>query len=72
MLGMITFEIPASCRECPLFVQGVKPYYCAGDTSYDHSYEHGDWLVNNYAASRPEWCPIQPIKEQMLYKDLHF
>lgn len=70
MYGKITFEIPDSCRECPLFVQGVYPYYCAGDTSYDHSYEHGDWLVNNYAATRPEWCPIQPITNKDFYKDL--
>ena len=68
MLGMITFEIPSSCRECPLFVQGVYPYYCCGDNTF--SREHSDWLVNNYAATRPKWCPIQPITNKEFYKDL--
>ena len=58
--GYIRVEVPNSCRECPLFVQGVAPYYCAGDTTYYG--EHSDWLANNYASGRPDWCPIEEDK----------
>ena len=56
--GTITLEIPSSCRDCQLFIQEF--YYCAG--LCEDIAGQMEWLKNNYAAGRPDWCPIKPTK----------
>ena len=59
MLGKITLEIPASCRECRLFVQEFG-YICLGVEICEK--DLSQWLESYYAERRPTWCPI--VKEE--------
>lgn len=66
MKGKIVFDIPNSCRECQMFIDTIK--YCCADESIwgtKEYKEHKDFLINWYAGSRPNWCPI--IKEKYDY-----
>lgn len=49
-------EVPSSCRECKFFKQESK-YWCAKDSKC--SDEHSEWLNQNYAGGRPNWCSIK-------------
>jgi hypothetical protein len=54
--GYIEVEIPKSCRECRLFYHGFV-YFCTGHECTTS--EQSEWLEHNYAACRPDWCPIK-------------
>lgn len=58
MYGAIVTEIPRTCRECRFFAQSYG-YLCLGEEVTSDS--HISWLKENYAAARPEWCPIEKV-----------
>lgn len=59
MYGKIRVEIPDTCRECRFFIQNPS-YECTAKNIFVS--EHRKWLKQNYAGSRPTWCPIKADK----------
>lgn len=63
--GFLVLDVPDSCRECKLFVQGPI-YYCSGVefTSPEEHIKQAGWLGDHYAGSRPDWCPLRPLPQK--------
>lgn len=56
--GIILIDMPESCVECD---------FCEGSSFCE--YPHINRLVTSYIRSRPDWCPIKPMPEKIIYKN---
>lgn len=65
--AVLVMEMPDSCRECKMFVQSMF-YYCAAKDyeTEDKWIDECEWLRHNYAAKRPDWCPLEPLSYEQL------
>lgn len=63
--GFLVLDIPDSCRECRLLVQGVI-YSCAGSdfVSVEECMEQANWLRDHYAEGRHSRCPLQLLPQK--------
>lgn len=53
-IGKIRCLIPSCCRECDYYDDVNRT--CKTDVA--NPIEHQQWLLNNYRAEKPDWCPI--------------